>query len=157
MPSFTTSKEVLAVGRRDYWRYCIILKDWTVVFDHTAIPDRKLLDMTIFFEITRPKIFTVTGDHDWSDLTMNVAEILDDFLLSDVYLFLTPFTFWNKQIVLDVGQYHWQNIARHNMTVVFGDFSQTDRHLHQFFPNTNEQALAWADFNKFASHSNFLN
>jgi hypothetical protein len=42
----------------------MILKDWTVVFDHLAVPDRKLLDMTVAFQITRPKIFIVTGDRD---------------------------------------------------------------------------------------------
>jgi hypothetical protein len=160
-------KEVIVVRRCGYWIHSII-KDWTVVFDHLAMPHRKLLDMTILLLTTRLKISIVTGDRDWNDLPMNIAVIPDDFLFFDVYLFLTPVTIWQEQIDLVAGLYHWHNIANHDDTVVFGHFSLTDRPLHQILKTTNEQVfrlvsffsgrdqvLAWTDFNKFGCHSIF--
>jgi hypothetical protein len=110
------------------------------------MPHRKLLDMIMILLATSPKIFIVTGDRDWIDILMNLAVIPDDFLFSDVYLFLTPFVTWNKQKLLVAGLYHWPNIASHDATVDFGDFFLTHRPLHQFFITTNEQVISLFSF-----------
>jgi hypothetical protein len=64
MPSSISSKEPFVVGRCGYSPYSFILKDYTVVFDHLAIANRKLLDIGIVFKTTREKLFIVTGDRD---------------------------------------------------------------------------------------------
>jgi hypothetical protein len=64
MPLPTSSEEPLVVGRCGYQLYHMNLKDCIVVFDHPAMPNRKLPDMTIIFTTTREKIFIVTGDRD---------------------------------------------------------------------------------------------
>jgi hypothetical protein len=74
VPSSTSNKEVLSVGRNDYQPYSIlfvkikkpysILKGCTEVFYHPAMPYRKLLDMAIVSRATRPKMFIVNADRD---------------------------------------------------------------------------------------------
>ena len=60
------------------------------MFDHLTITHSKLLQITI--NTTCEKIAIVSSDRDCSNLTMNLTIVLDDFLLSDVYLFLMPLT-----------------------------------------------------------------
>jgi hypothetical protein len=169
-PHMTKSKEPLVVRRCGHLPDSTFLKDWTVIFDNLATAHRKLIEMTIGFQITRENVFIVNGDRDWFDFPMNLAVILDEFLYSDVYLSLTPLIIRYKQILLVAGLHDWHNYTSHNATKVFGHFILTDWPLQQYTLTTNEQVislvtffddlekvLAWADFNKFRIIQIFFN
>ena len=149
----TTSKEILVIGCCDH-RSDSIFMNSIILFDHAKITHSKLLHSTPF-TTTCEKISIVSTDRDWLNSVMNITIIFYDFLLSDVYLFLSPFLIWNKQIIIAACCYHRLNRIFHNMTVVFDDLSISSRPMRQSSFRTKKLGVCvWDLFcNLFLEHT----